>query len=215
MYFSDNNGDFPHHKQLAHTDRDILWVPVLEPYYEDPNSDIMLCPYFRNPIYDKNGEPTGIQPVHAAWGIYTKQEINRLGWEEELIGMKGCYGWNDWAAYPRRMGPSGNKSLQWLSILSVYEPGKVPLFMDAAGSPRVRVFETDEPPLLPEQGIGGSGHMRNICIPRHQDGINILFCDFSVKQVGITDFWNLRWHRQWPVDAQEPDWSQYPGIPRH
>jgi prepilin-type processing-associated H-X9-DG protein len=57
--------------------------------------------------------------------------------------------------------------------------------------------------------------MRDVCIDRHNNGINILFLDFSVDRVELKELWDLHWHRQWtnPAYAQPPpspwpDWMR-------
>ncbi len=57
-----------------------------------------------------------------------------------------------------------------------------------------------------------SGHinsMNRFCINRHQQGINGIFLDYSVRKVWLKELWTLRWGRNfYPVNP----WSRAGGV---
>jgi hypothetical protein len=50
-----------------------------------------------------------------------------------------------------------------------------------------------------------NGEMRHFCIDRHNECINSVFMDWSVKKVGLKELWRLKWHREF-------DTSGWPGV---
>ena len=51
------------------------------------------------------------------------------------------------------------------------------------------LYATNEPPSV--EGGGG------VCINRHDGYVNAAFLDYSVRQVGLKELWQLKWHRAW------------------
>jgi prepilin-type processing-associated H-X9-DG protein len=51
--------------------------------------------------------------------------------------------------------------------------------------------------------------MAHFCIIRHYGAVNGVFLDGSARKVGLKELWNLNWHRDYPVDADPPEWPQW------
>ena len=63
----------------------------------------------------------------------------------------------------------------------------------AAGKVRV---EQEEPEDIDE--------IRSACLNRHNEAVNVLFFDFSVRRTGLKELWLLWWHRDWPIPTAWP-----------
>ena len=91
---------------------------------------------------------------------------------------------------------------------------QAPLMLD--GSSRyqnVAPLETNIPPPHEDAAQTGNANdaMWYVCINRHGNAkSNILFLDFSARQVPLKQLWKLKWHRKWqdPQIASWPEWMQ-------
>jgi prepilin-type processing-associated H-X9-DG protein len=50
-------------------------------------------------------------------------------------------------------------------------------------------------------------------IPRHGRAVDALFCDWSVRKVGLKELWTLDWNRNFfkydgPTEDDWPDWMK-------
>jgi prepilin-type processing-associated H-X9-DG protein len=43
--------------------------------------------------------------------------------------------------------------------------------------------------------------MVRYCINRHNGFVNSLFCDWSVRKVGLKELWTLKWHRNFDING--------------
>jgi hypothetical protein len=52
--------------------------------------------------------------------------------------------------------------------------------------------------------------MNRFCINRHQQAINGLFLDYSVREIGLKELWRLKWHKTFNtnVTVTWPQWMQ-------
>jgi prepilin-type processing-associated H-X9-DG protein len=37
--------------------------------------------------------------------------------------------------------------------------------------------------------------MNRVCVDRHNGALGALFCDWSVRTVGLKELWTLKWHK--------------------
>jgi len=68
----------------------------------------------------------------------------------------------------------------------------------------------DIPPASEGMWSGWSD-MGSACIDRHNNGqINVLFLDFSVRNVGLKELWDLKWHKKWQSNTSIswPQWME-------
>jgi prepilin-type processing-associated H-X9-DG protein len=96
----------------------------------------------------------------------------------------------------------------------------IPVFGDATwydAWPR----ETDEPsPTMDAFGIGNkgvTGEMNHFCINRHDGFVNLLFMDWSARNIGLKELWTLKWNRGYVTNgpytmaggARPEDWPEW------
>ena len=80
---------------------------------------------------------------------------------------------------------------------------------------------TDQPAATMDAfGIGDrgtSGEMNHFCIDRHDGFINLVFMDWSARDVGLKELWTLKWHRAYVTNgpwtkaggARPEDWPAW------
>ena len=70
------------------------------------------------------------------------------------------------------------------------------------------------PPALTENSSGGAD---DVCIDRHNGGINMAFADGGVRRVGLKELWTLQWGphfdtaSKWTLagGVQSEDWPEW------
>jgi prepilin-type N-terminal cleavage/methylation domain-containing protein len=184
LYTDDNGGLFPEECSI-----DQGYVSLTQSYLKDER--LRLCP-----TATKTPPEGGQQPFAA--------------WEED--GFKGSYGLNDWVL----SGWEGISDEQdgWLwKTPNVKGATQVPVILDCSIFTYVNPRHENEPPAYVVDVIYGSGsasgELKRFCVNRHQEMTNGAFLDFSVRRVGLKELWELRWHRNWPMDADPPDWPAW------
>jgi prepilin-type processing-associated H-X9-DG protein len=72
---------------------------------------------------------------------------------------------------------------------------------------------TDSPSLTMDAfGImdqGTSQEMNHYCINRHDGFVNLLFMDWSARNVGLKELWTLKWHRAFVTSGP---WTKAGGV---
>jgi prepilin-type N-terminal cleavage/methylation domain-containing protein/prepilin-type processing-associated H-X9-DG protein len=67
----------------------------------------------------------------------------------------------------------------------------------------------EEPPPYDGHLPSTGSSLQCLCINRHDGGTNCLFLDWSVRKVGLKEFWTLKWWRDW--DTAGP-WTKRGGV---
>ena len=134
--------------------------------------------------------------VHAGIGYWAEQAWQYGTW----IGSYAPNGWmcnpapgatNVWGRTP--------VSDHWRTP-NVPGAWEIPLFTDGWWVdfwPR----QTDQPPAI----AGGppdspnNNEMNRVCVDRHNGALGGLFCDWSVRAVGLKELWTLKWHKSYNV----------------
>jgi prepilin-type processing-associated H-X9-DG protein len=62
--------------------------------------------------------------------------------------------------------------------------------------------------------------MNRVCVDRHNGTLGALFCDWSVRTVGIKELWTLKWHKRFNINgaftkAGGMDQGSWPQWMRH
>lgn len=197
-------------------DEDLIetsWPTALNPYYE--NDKIRFCPTALKHVDDG-----GIMPFNA-WGTGDRDTTNPL---KLSIWYAGSYGINDFVHYPTKpedkIIKKGYKKKQFWGTPNVSNGSSVPVMMDASswkvrprggspvGSPRPGTELP--PPFADKRNVKpkDKGRLQFACMDRHGNStVNVLFLDWSVREVGLKELWVLRWWRDW--EAVIPTWPPW------
>lgn len=155
--------------------------------------------------------------VHQGIGYWFNQ-----AWQTgEYIGSYGPNGWM--CNPPASVAPGGSvwgrspASDHWRKP-EVKGADNIPMFN---GSWWVDAWprDTDNPPTI----IGGppdrpnTNEMERNCVDRHGGFLNVQYCDWSVRKVGLKELWTLKWHRSFNIagiwtragGAQPDDWPEW------
>jgi prepilin-type processing-associated H-X9-DG protein len=100
----------------------------------------------------------------------------------------------------------------WKSAQNIKGSCNIPVFGDATWHD-AWPLDTDTPSQYPDAfGIGNkgtTGEMNHFCINRHNGYINMLFMDWSTRNVGLKELWTLKWHREFNVNGP---WTKAGGV---
>jgi prepilin-type processing-associated H-X9-DG protein len=63
--------------------------------------------------------------------------------------------------------------------------------------------ERDAPPTIPggPPDSPNNNEMNRVCVDRHNGSLGALFCDWSVRTVGLKELWTLKWHKSFNVNG--------------
>jgi prepilin-type N-terminal cleavage/methylation domain-containing protein/prepilin-type processing-associated H-X9-DG protein len=209
LYCQDNDGKFftgEINGSRTNAGSGEFWRETMRPYSKDMTKDLWLCPQARKP------RPAGGIPA-GGWS-YT-------AWENGAD--VGSYGLNGWILNIRDSVQSGNRSNGW-GRADADADGRsrhwgrpdskyandVPIF---TGSWWVDSWplEADQPPTT-DAGPGdtpGTNEMNRVCVDRHDGFVNAVFCDWSVRSVGLKELWTLKWHRTYNTNGI---WTKAGGV---
>jgi prepilin-type N-terminal cleavage/methylation domain-containing protein/prepilin-type processing-associated H-X9-DG protein len=87
-------------------------------------------------------------------------------------------------------------------------PPNVPMMWDSA-LPTVIPWDAYIEPPPYEGAMSDWLSMMPICINRHNGGINMAFCDASVRKIGLKELWTLKWQERF--DPRGP-WTKAGGV---
>ena len=201
MYCDENNGRW---LSGAGQGRGEWWIePMLATYKVDEK--MRRCPQ----AIKAQGDT-----VHQGIGYWSHQ-----AWQSgNYVGSYGPNGWmcNVSGSATTIWGrPNAQYSWRTPNVKGAY---RIPLFL---GSYWVDFWplETDQPP---ESDAGPAdtpnvNEMNRVCVDRHDGFVNGLFCDWSVRAVGLKELWTLKWHKKYRTDGrwtraggiQSSDWPQW------
>jgi prepilin-type N-terminal cleavage/methylation domain-containing protein len=179
------------------------FLPISEQYEQEP--DMRVCPEATKP------------PVQGNIGTWHNQ-----AWQTgEYIGSYGPNGWmcNLPAGMDGIWGRSGRD--QYWRRPEVPGASNIPMFLGmwwVDAWPR----HTDPPAQFTGNSFGVHGQanvneMQRVCVDRHGGFQTSLFCDWSVRKVGIKELWTFKWHRAYDVNgpwtkaggASQEDWPEW------
>ncbi|MBN2457437.1 MAG: hypothetical protein JXB29_13045 [Sedimentisphaerales bacterium] len=198
MYTGDNNGYFHKGRKVSGVDKD-CWVYVLENYH-DRNQKIRCCPEAATPFTDKDGNYTGVRNPWGAWGmigpwwtgggIKDAYYYGGYGIEDHLKNTGYSHNWNH-CNHPSADNIPVMTSCFFISGV-LLNSGQTP-GIEAAIEPSYYDGEYRDPP-------SGLGQMTRFCLNRHNGKVNVLFMDWSVRNVGLKELWKLKWCKGWDTE---------------
>jgi prepilin-type N-terminal cleavage/methylation domain-containing protein/prepilin-type processing-associated H-X9-DG protein len=205
MYTDDYDGYF--------NNRDVaggIWLYALRPYYKD-NAKMLLCP-----------TATRLMENDMDWGTF------KAAYLDDFVFSYGINSWTNSVEVDR-----GARWLEWFWRNTQNNTTVIPSTRQVEGKPvstnTIPVLgdstwydawprDTDVPSKTADAfGImdqGTSGEMNHFCINRHNGFVNLLFMDWSVRNVGLKELWTLKWHRSYITNgpwtkaggARSEDW---------
>jgi len=133
-------------------------------------------------------------------------------WEMTSPGppFRSSYGLNNWLFHIHyRFNNSTplryRNRLPYTEIFSIKDMNRVPVILDCMG-PSGRPDDFFGPPRF--SGQNGPG-VAPFCINRHNEHVNGLFLDWSVRKIGIKELWTLKWYKEFNT-ANE--WTRAGGV---
>lgn len=198
MYLNDYDMKFTPGWEGSPLDGKYVWVYAIREYYQDPG--IRFCP---------KANRTPSEGGKMPWGAW---DLRDFGWDEStgfslIIDEHGSYGENWWITSETSYVDTYPDQNKWKKG-GIAGASQIPVLGDC-GFLLLRPMETDIPPAYDGDFFwDGTGGMKRTCHNRHTGGVNWLFMDWSVRNVGLKQLWGLRWHRNWetPRNIAWPDW---------
>lgn len=201
MYLQKNNYKFHNGwKELGSGEtkddlRDSLWLHVLRPYYGDKD-DIRTCPTATKLLAVDEVSAGGSR---YAWGRRTDHVAD----EDGDASNYGSYGINAAICSDEDQNPANpyDDSMYWKTTQLRTNVSNIPIMGDS-GYWKAYPEVTNRPPseydwLANNPLKVHDNYMSAFCIDRHNYKVNMLFMDYSVREVKLKDLWRLRWHREW------------------
>ena len=200
MYVEDNNGKFP----SGTTAQGFMWVDQMPVNFVNWKlNKLWFCPTATKPIQGIDGMSNQRFNNTSAWGVFSNAHAGPYG-------IAGSYGLNGYvlSTVPGTTFEGGRKTDDNWRTPQVQGANFVPLFADALRFDAWPIWQ-DQPPQREDEGWQGTNHMARFCVNRHNGFINMAFCDFSVRKVGLKELWTLKWHRSYNTNALAPVWPTW------
>jgi prepilin-type N-terminal cleavage/methylation domain-containing protein/prepilin-type processing-associated H-X9-DG protein len=181
MYCDENNGRWLNGNGEG---RGLWWIePMLAEYRMDEK--MRTCPQAKKAEGDN---------VHQGIGFWSHQ-----AWQTgDFVGSYAPNGW--------MCNVPGSASTIWgrpdaqncWRTPNVRGASEIPLFLGAYWVD-FWPLHTDRPP---DQDAGPAdtpnvNEMNRVCVDRHDGFVNGVFCDWSVRSVGLKELWTLKWHKEY------------------
>jgi prepilin-type N-terminal cleavage/methylation domain-containing protein/prepilin-type processing-associated H-X9-DG protein len=171
---------------------------MLRNYYSSLNFEMWLCSNATKPFSEGGRNP------YAAWD----GTVNLNGQE---VYIKGSYVINDWISDEEGDAELGTGGQYYWRTPYVRRAAEAPVLIDGQTT-NMEPYEFDNPSDY-ETDIwtpGARDEMRRACLKRHSPyHVNALFLDWSVRRLTIKQLWRTRWHQQWDMTADLPDWPPW------
>jgi len=167
----------------------LWWFERMMEMDEIVNEDMRLCPMATKPAeHGKIGSW-----AYEAWRIP----------DTDYIGSYGPNGWMCNLTADRAQRNNGawgrTPADDYWRTPNVAGAWNIPLFQ---GQWWVDAWPKafDQPPDIRDAAMGindrpNVNEMERVCVDRHGGTLNNLFCDWSVRAVGVKELWTLEWHK--------------------
>ena len=196
LYADENNNKFPLGTSVGWARGE--WINALQKHWKE-KAQLLLCPVATQRRRQANGR-----------GFETYGGINSayiMGEGSDAHNEMASYGMNNWG-YDAPVDIQGRKKEWHWRSFDVVEPTRIPLFLDSmwrGGGPwygsQTTFMPSPKPGDYSDPGGFAGYEMQHFAFPRHGRGVNLAFMDASVRASRVKDLWQLKWHREWDVDA--------------
>ena len=213
LYTDDHDGYF--------NNRDVtggLWMSALQSYYKD-DKQMLLCP-----------TATKLMAHNLDFGTFKAASLEVAGFDTYIFS----YGINSWTNSVEQDRDA--RLLEWFWRNTQNNSTVLPNQRQIEGKPvstnMIPVFgdstwydawprDTDTPAQTMDAFFitnqGTSQEMNHFCINRHDGFVNLLFMDWSARNVGLKELWTLKWHRSYITNgpwtkaggARPEDWPEW------
>jgi prepilin-type N-terminal cleavage/methylation domain-containing protein len=189
----------------------ITWAGSLRKYYQDVDG-IRVCP-----TASKVGGPEMLNTDGNKWGSTFKawwiDPVKSWLLPDDDCGY-GSYGENMWV---RKHFLEDSYPGQCYGVSSVPNANQVPLVMDCRWGgvwplyddiipANTRGTKVQELPYT----LSNWRRVEGVAMRRHKGGINIIFLDFSGRNVKMEELWNLKWNKSYKNRGiQSFNWVKY------
>jgi len=165
-------------------------------YHHFRTEGILCCPMATRPTTDTHISFVGSGHFNSVPISYEGRAGSTFeAWEVTTPAppFHGSYGYNAWlfagfARFPRQSRSPPRPSIVELDIGTIEGKPEIPLLFDAT-YPSAMPSDNPRPPLREN----GGGPMSPVCINRHNECVNGLFLDWSVRTIGLKELWTLYW----------------------
>lgn len=225
-YAQDNDGRFPcNFSGSAGTW--LLRGTVLQVASKDPNATqdslfhlrtekIACCPLATKGSDEESSVPLDLSsaPVSTVFAspyvVPGNERTGRPAWVmyKPAPRFVGSYGLNQFLFRPNFQSTlTFAPQSEWLRGANVFSLGNkanIPVVLDSsttAGGPP----SADEPP----PGLSRPSGLSPFCLRRHDDFVNSVFLDWSVRKIGLKELWKLKWSRDFDMNGP---WTQAGGV---
>ena len=189
MYTDDNKGYFQSGWDGA-VGSSNWWLHSVKPYYSD--ADVCVCP-----MASKWGFFEGLGELGGVFYAWSSQ-----GWLGPQGKYYGSYGINGWVEHKEEEMPGleGMAARRWRTP-NVKGAGYIPLLLDGGWIDGWPLHTDDPPPFEFVEKVGLDitrspiSSMARFCVNRHDQHINGVFLDWSVRKLGLKELWTLKWNR--------------------
>ena len=189
-------------------------------FYHFRTKDIACCPLATkcSPAYQNTSQPGSspvwfnfpplslpgtVGPTYPAWVIWAPGPR-----------FVGSYGTNRFlfqpgfqSTLPSSLPSGGEQEILRLGvdIFSLGSKANIPVVLDSAAPSGGPLSASDAPPA----SLSSSSAMWPFCVSRHDDFVNGLFLDWSVRKIGLKELWKLKWSQDFNTNGP---WTQAGGV---
>jgi hypothetical protein len=168
-------------------------------YYHFRTKDIACCPvatkYYRaDPNFGGSAQLVigTLDLTDPAWVIYMPD-----------TRFVGSYGMNRFLFGPHFQDPP-TRGVPGVDVFSLQNKANIPIILDSSSSSGGPSSASEPPP----RDLSCSPRWP-FCVTRHDDFVNGVFLDWSVRKVGLKELWKLKWSRDF--DTNGP-WTLAGGV---
>ncbi len=238
LYAQDNEGRFPCSLD-GHAGTWLLRGTVLQIASKDPNArqdslyhfrtkNIACCPLATRGS-DEESPLEGLLPLDLSsfrtsidtgplYVVLGNERTGRPAWVmcKPAPRFVGSYGLNQFLFRPHFQStltfvPPSERS-QGANVFSLGNKANIPVILDS-------VWPDGGPPSAnePPPGLSRPSDLSGFCLRRHDDFVNGVFLDWSVRKIGLKELWKLKWFRDFDTNGpwtrgggvQREDWPQW------